>query len=197
MPYIIRPRQLSRMTAGFFISLLLVLAAPALAHASCPASTASNTFASFGDNAGYALIQGGTFESGAPGWSLSRSEVISETTPMGGSHTLALRPRAQVLSPLFCASNQYPTFRFLLRQIKGEGKLRVGVRWSDASGSHAAPVAALEGSDAWAPSPVLELASNLPLATPQSSLSTVQLTFETRRGAEWAIDNVYVDPYSR
>jgi hypothetical protein len=199
VPYIIRPRQISKIAAGFFSSLLLIVALPSLAQASCPSVTTTKAFSQFGDSAYYALVQNGKFESGAAGWSLSRSEVVSESgIPTGGSRALAIKPGGEAVSPAFCVSNDYPTFRFLYREVRGGGKLYVGVRWRDDSGVHETDVAALEGTSSWAPSPVLDLASNLPLDGAQDSLSTVQLTFATTHpGLEWAIDYVYVDPYSR
>jgi hypothetical protein len=199
MPYIIRPpRQLCRIAAGLLSSAAIVGAAPAVAAASCPSTATSHPFAQYGDNAAYTLVQGGTFESGAPAWSLTRSEVISENSPLGGSHALQINAGGRAVSPGFCASMEYPSFRFFLRRLSGGGKLYVNVRWEDESGVHEASVASLEGGSSWTLSPVLALAENLPLSSPEESISPVKLVFSTSHpGLSWAIDAVYVDPYSR
>jgi hypothetical protein len=156
-------------------------------------------FASLGDNALYRLGPEGTFEAGAPGWSLAQAEVISANVPQTGSlHALAIKPRGRVVSPSFCVSSDDPTFRFLYRRLKGGGKLNVGVSWTDASGGHEAVVATLPTYPAWTPSPVLQLASVLPLSEPGSSLDTVRLVFTASHpGLSVAIADVYIDPYRR
>jgi hypothetical protein len=180
-------------------ALALAGAVPAVAAASCPSQTTSRPFAQYGDYAAYTLVQGGTFESGAPGWSLSRAEVVSEDSPLGGSHALLINPGGRAVSPGMCVSMQYPSFRFFLRQVKGGGKLYVNLRWQDGSGStRETQVAALEAGSSWTLSPVLGLAENLPLESEDATLNPVQLVFTTTHpGLAWAIDAVYVDPYSR
>jgi hypothetical protein len=201
MTSMIRPTKAMNSMAALVGSLLLMAIAPAFAGAACPTSPTSRAFAQFGDNAAYSPVPGGTFESGTPGWSLSRSEVIAESVnPMGGSHALAINPGGQAVSAGFCVSSEYPSYRFLLRELKGGGKLYVALRWTDASGaSRESAVATLEAGASWTPSPILELASNLPLSTaPEGTLNPVRLVFSTNHpGLAWAIDAVYIDPYTR
>ena len=55
----------------------------------------------------------------------------------------------------------------------------------------------LAGTTSWAASPVLLLGAALPLWQSGSSL-TVRLQFlPAQYGGPWAIDDVYVDPYSK
>jgi hypothetical protein len=179
-------------------STLLIAAAPAVASAACPASASSQVFASYADNAYYSLVQNGTFESGSSGWSLSNAEVVSEYGQSGISHALKIRSHGKATSPGFCVSTQYPTFRFLVRRVWGQGRLGVRLRWTDHSGSHEASVASVEAEDAWAVSPVLQLASNLPLSSPEATLNPVQLVFENPQyDSGFAITYVYIDPYRR
>src|SRR5205085_11531388 len=129
---------------------------PAVASAACPSSSTSQVFASYGDYAYYSLVQNGTFASGATGWSLSNAEVISEYGPSAPAHALKLRGRGRAVSPGFCASSQYPSFRFLVRRVWGLGRLGVSLHWADRSGSHETSVASLAAESSWAISPVLE-----------------------------------------
>jgi hypothetical protein len=209
MPYIIRPRHVHRFVAGLFGAFLLIGAAPAAASTGCPQSATTLAFEKFGDRAAYTLVPGGLFESGAPGWSLSRAEVIGETPEEEGprygdvgrlsrseetsSHSLAIFPGGYAVSPAFCVDAEYPSFRFLSRVLYGsDGSLDVSLRWTDRRGTHETSDATLEGHSDWTLSPVLELASRLPAGVTPS----VRLVFQPTDGA-WAISDVYVDPYRR
>jgi hypothetical protein len=196
MPYIIRPRQMRNIAAAVLSSALLLGAVPALASAACPSSSTSHAFAQLGDNASYSLVQGGTFAS-TQGWSLHRASVISDgSIPMGGSHALAIN-NGSAISPGFCVSEEYPTYRFLFRLLHGGGPLSLGLRWTDQDGSHDVSVGSTSTGSSWTLSPVLALASNLTMG-PDGTLTPVQLVFETKHpGLEYAIADVYVDPYSR
>jgi hypothetical protein len=201
MPYIIGPRSARSVAAAVFASALLSGAVPAMASAACPSGPTSKQFAQFGDEASYTLVQGGSFEAGAPGWELNKAVVTGgEASSSGDTHALAIHPGGRAVSPGFCVSSEYPSFRFLLRQVRGGGKLSVGLRWTNGSGQvQETTVAALEGSSSWAPSPVLLLASSLPLSeASEGTLTPVQLVFRpTHPGLEDAIDSVYLDPYRR
>jgi hypothetical protein len=187
------------MAAGLLGAMLFTGAAPALASAACPQGATSYPFAAEGDHASYTLVTGGVFAEGAPGWVLSNAEVVREGQQEGGIvYALSLKPRGVAVSPAFCVSSEFPTFRFRYRQKRGGGKLYVHVQWTDGSGSHDVPAAELEGNRRWASSPVLQLASLLPLEGPASTLTTVRLVFGTSHpGLEWAIADVYIDPYRR
>jgi hypothetical protein len=209
VPYLIRPRHVHRLVAGLFGAFLLIGAAPAAASTACPQSATTLAFEKFGDSAAYTLVEGGLFESGAPGWSLSRAEVIAERPeeedPRYGdvgyqsrsdetrSHSLAIYPGGYAVSPAVCVDAEHPSFRFRSRVLHGRhGSLDVSLRWTDRRGTHETSDATLEGHSDWTLSPVLELASKLPAGVTAS----IRLVFQPTDGA-WAIDDVYVDPYRR
>jgi hypothetical protein len=222
MPYIIRPRRAQKIAAALFAAVLLIGVVPAMANAACPPGPTSHPFAPFGDNASYTLIPGGSFTSGAPGWSLTNALVLGASSESelrgasdnhgrgnednegagseaneGGSHALVIYPYGVAVSPAFCVSSEYPSFRFFARKLEGFGSLNVSLRWTDSLGfSHEIPGASVQGGRSWAPSPVLELASKLPVSKPGSTLS-VRLVFTPSLGSAWAIRDVYIDPYSR
>jgi hypothetical protein len=219
VPYIIRPRQMQRMVAGAFAAVMLIVLAPAAAHAAaCPKSATSHPFSAVGDNANYALVPGSAFEGSAPGWSLNGAEVAeesgegenqngqySEDPQASGSadpshvHSLHVKSHGQAVSPAFCVSSEYPTYRLYYKKQKGgpNATLNIALRYTDSSGQHEVPGDALEGEHhVWTLSPVLDLASKLPVATPGSSV-TVRFVFTGSGKSAWAIDEVYIDPYSR
>ncbi|MGD0453733.1 MAG: hypothetical protein ABSB69_09040 [Solirubrobacteraceae bacterium] len=176
-------------------------AASALAAApeGCASGPTSTPFERFGDSAEYSLVQGGSFESGAPGWSLTNSAVAAGNESYeveGGTQSLAIQPGGVAVSPAMCVSTADPTFRFFARRTSGSwGVLNVILRWTDSSGAtHDTTVASLQAGTSWTPTPILELASALPLWQSGSTLN-VKLVFQPERyGGAWAIDDVYIDP---
>ncbi len=199
MPYIIRPKGVMKIAASLFGSMLLIGAAPAAASAACPSSPASTALSQFGDNALYSLLPGCSFESGAPGWSLSNADVEEGEGANGGQYLLSIEPDGSAVSPTFCVSSDYPSFRFFASQTGGgtDASLRVRLRWSERfSGHRETTVASLQPGSSWTLSPVLQLAGALPLWMPGSSLQ-VKMVFQPSGGGAYGIDDVYIDPYSR
>jgi hypothetical protein len=174
-----------------------VAAAPT--PASCATSPTSTPFAQFGDSAYYSPVPGGSFESGAPGWSLTSAAIVAGNESYevaGGTQSLAIQPTGVAISPAICVTTADPTFRFFARRTSGGwGVLNVALRWTDAAGAtHNTTVASLAGGTSWAPTPILKLAAALPLWQPGSVLS-VKLVFSPESyGGAWAIDDVYIDP---
>jgi hypothetical protein len=189
--------------AVVFASVLLAGAVPGLADAACPSNLTSNPFAQFGDNAAYYPAPGGSFESGAPGWSLSRAAIVNGNESFGvegGSHSLGIEPNGVAASPWICVSSEYPSFRLFVRQLSGPSgaSLKVSVRLISLLGvvSVNTTAAWVQNGSSWAPGPVLQLGSSVPAWLPGSSLE-LQLVFQPSGGASWAIDDVYIDPYRR
>ncbi len=118
---------------------------------------------------------------------------------IAGSHSLAIAANGSATSPSFCVSTAEPSFRFFARRTSGSwGVLNVVLRWSEANGTtHETTVAALQSGTAWTASPVLSLAGTLPLWQADETLSTKIVFRPEAYGGAWAIDDVYVDPYSR
>ena len=202
MSNLIATRCARRIVAAGFTTALLAGVVPAAASAACPSSTTSKPFAKFGDTAAYASLAGGSFESGASGWSLTGSSVVSGNESYnvaGGSHSLAIQPTGVAVSPTFCVNTAEPSFRFFLRQTSGSwAVLNVVLRWTDSSGtSHDTTVGSLQTGTSWQASPVLQLATTLPLTTSASAISAKLVFKPETYGGAWAIDDVYVDPHSR
>jgi hypothetical protein len=202
MSYTIDHRQLRKIVAALFSATVLLSAVPALASAACPTTSSSTPFAKFGDSAAYSPLAGGSFESGAPGWTLSKAAVAAGNESYNvapGSHSLAIQPTGVAVSPTFCVNTAEPSFRFFLRQTSGSwGVLNVVLRWTDSSGtSHDTTVASLQTGTSWQASPVLQLATTLPLTTSASAINAKLVFKPEPYGGAWAIDDVFVDPHSR
>ncbi len=180
---------------------LLAVAAPGVASAACAGGPESHPFAEFGDDANYAPAPNGGFESGATGWTLSGSQVVegNETYAESGSHSLAIGANGRAVSPAVCVGSEYPTFRFFARQLSGGSgaTLTASLRWINLLGiTVESPAGTVPASSAWAPSPVMRLGDSSPLWLGASTLN-VQLVFKSSGGGSWAIDDAYIDPYSR
>jgi hypothetical protein len=178
-------------------------ALPAVAGAACPTQGSSQLLSTLGDKASYFLLEGSTFESGAPGWSLTNADIINEGDQGAGggsSRALLIRSGGEAVSPAFCVSSNVPSFRFFAKQVSSGffgGQLSVNLRFKDGFGvTHEVPASfGLNGHGAWALSPVLELSRKLPWWAPDNV--NVNLVFQPQSGSSWAIDEVLIDPYSR
>jgi hypothetical protein len=202
MPYIIRPRRVRSAVLAILGCVALLGAAPAIASAACPVQESAPLLSSFGDSASYFLLEGSSFESGAPGWSLTNAEVVNNgPAAIGSDHSLVIGRDGEAVSPGFCVSSNIPSFRFFARRLSrgwwGWSALSVSLRFRNGWGyTQNVPVSAeLSGDGSWALSPALELARRLPWWAPDNV--TVNLVFRPVGGSSWAIDDVLIDPYSR
>ncbi|MGA2928879.1 MAG: hypothetical protein ABSG43_23385 [Solirubrobacteraceae bacterium] len=204
MSYLASHQRRLTLAAAAVATTLLIGVAPGTAGAStaCTSGPQSTPFAQFGDEALYSPIPGGSFESGAAGWSLTNAEVASGNESYevaGGSHSLAIQPEGVAVSPVFCVTPADPTVRFFARQTSGNSaSLNVSLRWTDATGaSHRAALGSVDGTSSWQPTPILRLATAVPVWPPSQSVA-VQLAFKPKQsGGAWAIDDVYMDPQGR
>lgn len=168
----------------------------------CANGDLSKPFARFGDAAWYTPIEGGDFESGSGGWSLSNAGVAwgnESYNVAGGSHSLAIQPGGEAVSPAFCVDIARPTMRFFARQTSGSwAVLNVALRWKDSSGAtHQTTIGSLQGNSEWAPTPILALGSSLPLWQAQDTLMVRLVLDPENYGGAWAVDDVYIDPRMR
>jgi hypothetical protein len=201
MPTSKLPRRSRSILTLLLGSLALAAVVPSLAVAACPRASTSNAFSRFGDDAAYTLAPGGSFEDGTPGWGLSKAAVVAGNERfhlIPGTHSLAIGPGGGAVSPLVCTSSEYPTFRFLYHRLTGSsGSLHVSLRWVDALGvSVNTQAGELTGETVWFPTPILQFGDTVPLWVPGTSLN-VGLVFSSSGESTWAIDDVFIDPYSR
>jgi hypothetical protein len=179
--------------AGLAALVVLVLP-PAASAAGCPPQPLERTFLPWLDPAWYQVAPDGAFESGAAGWTLDGgAAVIDGNQPyLDGAHSLALPAGASATTADVCIGVEHPTIRFFARNTGAPGSL---LAVSVVSGSVELPVGFVRAGDRWAPTPVVPVVVNV-----LSLLGEQQVAFRFTpaddRG-EWAIDDVWVDPYKK
>jgi len=180
---------------GALAAVTLSILGPAAAQAApCPAQPVAQRFLPWADPAWYAALPGGSFESSAPAWTLTGGAAPAEGNEpffIGNAsdhRSLRLPSGATGTSPAICLGADHPTLRLLVEHGGGLGSLTV----SAVAGGRTLPIATLTAGE-WAPSAPLPVALNLlALASPQSVAFRFGAT-----GGNWAIDDVYVDPYGK
>lgn len=201
------PNLTTRIRTAVIAAAVAALAVPAMGSAaSCPAATSSSrAFLPWLDLGSYALVSGGSFESGTPGWGLTNAAVGTGNEPWktaGAADSKALYVKAggQAVTPWFCVDYSQPTFRLFARRTSGLlGGVTYRVRWYDSGGR--LQTTTLGYSDAllfsgWQPTAVLPLGLVLPLWQSGGTLRT-QLVLDVSPGADMAFDDIYIDPYMR
>ena len=205
LPYVYRPKQVRGALAAIVGAAALTFAAVPAADAACVAAPTAKVFAAFGDTADYSLAPAGAFESGTPGWSLTGASVVNgnESAKVHGAadtKSLAIRATGNAVSPSFCVGIQHPTFRLFARRTGGTwGVLNVKLRATGSNGVVNETVVGTVSADdtAWHSTAPIALSTVLGLWNADQSAS-VQLVFDPEDyGGAWAIDDVYIDPYSK
>jgi hypothetical protein len=204
LPYVIRPKGLrGTMTALLAGAALMLIGVPAAQASPCKGGPTTKAFAAFGDSADYALVPGGSFEANTNPWSLTRAWVASgnEWWKVGGSNdarSLAISSTGRAVSGTVCVGSEHPTFRFFARRTSGSwGALDVKLRWTDNGVTRETLAGSVSGADqSWRPSKSFNLAQLLGISNDDQAVQT-QFVFEPAGGSAWAIDDLYVDPYTR
>jgi hypothetical protein len=200
-------RRLSRKwgRAGVVAGVVCLVTAGA-AEASCPTAETSQPFARFGDTAPYELAPQGGFETGTVGWELSGAAVTDGNESYfvgsaGDSKSLRLGSEGVATSTALCVDERYPTWRVFARKLTGaKGQLKVEMVFTDSSGkTRVAPAGKLSNGKGeyanWRPSPILKLARGLPLSKSATGMMSIRLRFTADKAGEWAVDDIYLDPY--
>jgi hypothetical protein len=160
----------------------------------------SNPFAAWGDQADYALLPGGNFESGAAGWTLSGGAAVADgNQPFDigapGASSLALPQGSSARSGEMCIDETYTSFRFFARNTGSSGAgLKAEVLYYDGKGKLQGTSSRVVADGAWAPS------QPLAIAVPFNATGAAPIAFRFTpqgKGGNWTIDDVYVDPYAR
>jgi hypothetical protein len=175
----------------------------------CDTQQLSQPFAPWADFANYTPVPGGSFEAGAPAWTLTGgAKVVSGNESFGvrsksDSRSLSIPQGSTATSRSICVGLGEPTLRWFQKQsggLLGLGSLTsamtVEVLFEDSLGQTLAlPIGAGALNSGWAPSlPAVVTANLLPLLPGQKT--AVAFRFRALTG-NWTIDDVYVDPYSR
>jgi hypothetical protein len=163
-------------------------------------------FTPWGDSATYVQVPGGTFESGAMGWSLrggaavvSGNESYKVSGP--GSHSLSLPAGSSATSPPQCTGIDHPSARLFVRNSgSSSSRLNVWATYPLLLGlPYRAYLGQISGSGTWQPSSPVQIGLlNNTLGSLTLGESTISFTFAPADNTgNWQIDDVYLDPYCR
>ncbi len=172
----------------------------------CDAQTMANPFLPWLDAADYTALGGGDFEGSGDGWSLSGGAAIAGGNEpyyvgaAGDTHSLSLPAGASATSPTICVGITHPSIRFFAKRRSGGmlslSTLRVDVLFETANGTVASlPIGLVLNGGSWQPTlPMVVIANLLPLLPDEQTPVAFRYTAQ---GANWSIDDAWVDPYSR
>ena len=206
------PRPLRRVAA-------LLVAAAAAAAISAPAASAGvlvqsatgcdnpaleQPFLRWIDPASYVLAPDGGVENGADGWSLSGASVVSGNEgyyvrDASDSKSLSLPSGSSATSPAQCVGLGHPTLRFFAKRTSGNpfGSVKVEVLFEDAGGNaHSLTIGNTGAGSSFAPTVQMAIVANLLPLLPNEQ-TAVAFRFTPQGGANFQIDDVYVDPWKR
>jgi len=177
-------------------------AGPLVASAPDCSSGGDPVFAPWLDPSSYVIDQGGGFEDGANGWSLSGSSVVSGNESYsvhgaGDSHSLSIPAGGSATSATACVGIENPSIRFFVRSSGGSpfSSLHVDVLFETAAGNvNSLPIGNVGAGGSWDPSPVMPVLANLLPLLPGNH-TPVQFQFTPVGSADWQIDDLYVDPW--
>ena len=103
------------------------------------------------------------------------------------------------MSPAFCFSTAHPTFRLFAKRTSGTwGSMNVALRFKDSMGAtNETVVGAIGTGTSWSPTQSFALSGPIGLWNADQTAS-VQIVLDPENyGGDWAIDDVYIDPYKR
>jgi hypothetical protein len=159
-------------------------------------SQLSQPFAQFGDYSSYAIVPGGSFESGTAGWSLKGGAAIvngNEPFAASGQHSLFLPSGSSATSPFMCVGTLSPTMRVFGFSSSSTTALSVQIYTKNIFGLLTLLGVGIvyPGQTSWSPTSTgLFLQSTGALLT-----NTTQVAFRFAPvNGNWTIDDTYVDP---
>jgi hypothetical protein len=155
------------------------------------------------DPAQYVLAPGGNLES-TSGWKLeggARLVAGNEPWKVGGAgeKSLQLPAGSSATTDVMCVGLAHPTMRFFAKRTSGIllNPLAVEVQFEGLGDLlKSLPIGVVLGGNQWQPTlPSLVVANLLPLLP--NARTPVRFKFTPVGRANWQIDDVYVDPWSR
>ena len=159
-------------------------------------SQLSHPFAQFGDNNSYTLVPGGSFESGAPAWSLAGGATTvggNEPFTASGSRSLYLPAGSSATSPFMCVGTLSPTFRLYGFSSTTNTPLTVQILARNALGLLTVLGVGIvyPGQTSWAPTNSALFVQSLGALL--TNTTSVAFRIAPVNGS-WTIDDTYVDP---
>ncbi len=179
--------------AALLVGLLGGVADARAADGGCESQVIENPFTPWEDAANYTLVRDGDLDEGGAAWDLEGAEVVEDNEPWNvhGSATVAamrLRDGESATTPPICITPDHPTMRFFVKSA-GEGSLEIEAVLRNGLSVPLGPL--LGTAHEWQPSPILPILVNL-------IADEVSFRFSASgEGAEFVVDDVYVDPYGK
>lgn len=161
----------------------------------CKEPLSFKPFTRWGDDADYAFAPGGSFETGAPGWSLTNASIVGTNESLGifaGNKSLFIKDRGRVVSPWFCITPDHPTFRYVT--YGGEVEMEIDYQVIGERDIDDKLVGETNGGRTWGPSSIHPLATKIPAATLAKGI-VARVVFEAEDDVY--VDNLLIDPYRR
>jgi len=158
----------------------------------CAGRVLSQPFAPWNDAASYFPAPGGTFEGGAPGWTLTGGAAVTAggNTFLSGGSALSLPAGASATTPSICVDLGSPTLRAFTSASRGTVVVSVILA------GLAVPVGTVPASGSWRPTPSMLFLTNALSIVSASGTTSAAFRF-TAVGGDAKLDDVYVDPYRR
>lgn len=158
----------------------------------CSGRVYSQPFARWNDSASYFPAPGGSFESGAPGWTLSGGASVQAggNTFLSGGSSLSLPAGASATSPAICVDLGSPTLRAFTNAQRGSVVVSV------VAAGLAIPVGLISAGGSWQPTPALVYLTNTLGILSATGTTTASFRF-TAVGGDARLDDVFIDPYRR
>jgi hypothetical protein len=158
----------------------------------CAGRVLSQPFAPWNDPATYFPVAGGSFEGGAPGWTLGGGAAVEAggNAFLSGGASLSLAAGASATTPSICVDLGSPTLRFFATSKTGSVTIDALV------GNLAVRVGTFAPGQTWQPSQAIVYLTNALSAITATGTSFTSFRFTAVHG-DVRIDDVYVDPYRR
>jgi hypothetical protein len=169
----------------------------------CGSPTLTQPFKPWLDSSYYKLVDGGTFEDGTDGWSLTGGAKVvagnasQHVSGAADDSSLQLPSGSSATTPPVCVGLNEPTMRYFAKKNSGLlSVLSVSVQVQLQLGVWVTLPIGVDLGGSWHPSlPNLVVANLLPLLPPDQT--AVRFKFAPILGGSWQIDDVYVDPRNR
>jgi hypothetical protein len=197
-------------TAGAAVLAVSLAAGAGVAHATvapqsivtCMQPSTQAFLSVDGDQNCYFLAPGGSFENGAPGWTLAGGAAVTtgNNTARGavaGTRSLSLPSGSTATSPLISVGALDPSIRFFARNAgASSSRLGVTVLFTLPNGRPSSLfVGAISGGSAWKATPAMLYLVNALANTSASGLTNVAFRFAPLDSTgHWSVDDVWVDP---
>ncbi|MBV8259086.1 MAG: hypothetical protein JOZ56_12060 [Actinobacteria bacterium] len=171
------------------------------ALAQCGFGAPTQVFQPWGDPDFYSLAPGGDTGS-TSGWVVKNVSAASDRDGVSAAagSLVFTNGDSEAVTSVMCVNLNYPTLRFFLKDVGGNGKanLEVTVIYQGLDGNpHTLSLAQLSPGSAWQPSPIIPIATAFLATLSPSGTTPVSFDFKVhglQKGETFSIDGIYVDP---